>query len=185
MRRRWLIPLIPVLALAIWLVAMQFPRWTVAHAGWFPEEIPGVCAAVAYLRGVGATARSASADARVTAFAAGLAMTSSQPPLASSTPLAIRHVTIGDAWLVTYAYGDPDAAGSLIEIVVFSDDGTPRARVHSAADGVQSCERDLGALARGALVSVPGLAFAAYVSGGMIIGVASLFRRRWIRGRRT
>ncbi|MFN8448133.1 MAG: hypothetical protein U0521_05985 [Anaerolineae bacterium] len=46
MSRRLLILLLPALALVVWLVAAQLPRWTAPVPGWFAPGTPGVCAAV-------------------------------------------------------------------------------------------------------------------------------------------
>lgn len=185
MSRRLLILLLPALALVVWLVAAQLPRWTAPAPGWFAPGTPGVCAAVRSLAlydarrvdsadGLGREAAQANAE-RVAADHYDAA------PLAVSAPLAVE-VSLPGAprrvyLVVTVRLSDvvPEKAA----VIYLDADGEPRALITATDDPAATCDFDVRAALLAAVKAPPLILLIAYV---VLVAGAALVRRA-ARGR--
>ncbi len=184
MLRRLLIALLiaaPALALIVWLVAAQLPRWTAPQPGWFAANTPGVCAAVASLRlyqGVRADASGSSSDAARAAASKIAADYYDASAQAVSNPLAVQAALPGHnrqtVYLVTIGLSDSKAA------VIYLDaaNGNPLALITANDDSAARCKFDVRAALVAAAKSPPVPLLIAY---GLLIIIAFVARLIWTR----
>ncbi len=174
--------LLPALALIIWLVAAQLPRWTAPQAGWFAPDTPGVCAAVESLRvyqaqradptGIGVDAARAAAEQTVEAHY-------DAPALELGEPLAVDAALPGEVrhrYYVIAARLSDTLPRKIAVIYVDADSGAPRDLITATEDAAVSCDFDLREALVAAAKSPPLLLLIAYV---LIAAGALVVRRLW------
>ena len=180
MSRRLLIVLavaLPALALIVWLVLAQLPRWTAPQPGWFAADTPGVCAAVESLKlyqavraepgGIGSEAAKTDAAKVVVDHydASALAVsdaTAFQATLPGSPQRAVYVVTVR----LTDSAPEKDA-------VIYLDvaTGDPLALITAVDDPALNCNFDVRAALVAAAKSPPVLLLIAYfviVAGALV-----------------
>jgi hypothetical protein len=192
-RRLLLILALPPLALILWLVAAQLPRWTAPQPGWFTggEDTPGVCAAVGSLALYGASRGDPSAgiglDAARTSATKVVAEHYDAAALALGDPLAVQAAlpnTERRAYYVVTALLTQDALPKAAVIYLDAATGEPRALITATEDPAVGCAFNLRAALLDALRSPPALALGVYlvvVIGGALLLLAA----RRLRGRRS
>lgn len=182
-RYRWLLTLIPLVALAAWLVAEQLPTWSAPHSGWFSEAMPGRCAAVASLRArQGTLVGQPLADVEPLLQTAQDAIEQSMGGVnwIVGNPLAVRATLDGasrPAWLVT-ARGE--TTGIAPVAVVYLDADTLAVLDVSVGfdDPAASCDFNLRRAVRDAVLSPPFLLIAGYSVLLVVVGVGWLVIKR-------
>lgn len=186
MSRRLLILLLPALALVVWLVAAQLPRWTAPAPGWFARGTPGVCAAVRSLAlydarrvdpadGLGREAAQADAE-RVAADHYDAAPLDVSEPLAVEASLPGAPRSVYSVVTVRLSDAAPEKAA-----VIYLDaaTGEPRALITATDDPAAICDFDVRAALLAAVKSPPLILLVAYVV--LVAGVALV--RRIARGK--
>jgi hypothetical protein len=187
-RYGWLLALIPLVALAAWLVASQLPTWSVPHAGWFPAAMPGRCAAVASLRANSGTIAAVPAlDLEVAQGAAHEAINAAIGGVnwIYSEFTAVRATFGSEARPALLMAARGDSAGIAPAAVVYLDAET--AQVLSVSVGLDdptaSCDFNLRRAVRDAVLSPPFLILAGYTALLAAGGIGWLiFRRRARKG---
>jgi hypothetical protein len=165
--RRWLVLLLlPALALVVWALASQLPRWTAPQPDWFAPNTPAVCAALDSLRLYsaqrgGTDGNIGSGAARSTAEQI-FAQHYDSPAITISEPLAVQAsppgAERGGYYVVTAQFEDAAA-------VMFVDNrsGEARAIITTPLSETVTCDFDTRAALMAAVRSPPVLLFAAYV----------------------
>lgn len=175
-----IIMLIPALALIVWLVAAQLPRWTAPQPNWFSGDPPGVCAAVESLKlyqGVRTDANGISSDEARAAAAHIAADHYGVSAQTVSDPLAVQATLPGQppqtVYLITVGLSDGKAA------VIYLDaaDGKPLALITAVASAAR-CNFDVRAALVAAAKSPPVPLLITYV--GFVV-VALVARLLWTR----
>ena len=180
---------LPALALLVWLVTAQLPRWTAPQPGWFAPETPGVCAAVASLSLAAAVRVNPDANNGKNAALETAAQVINDvygvSTLKISEPLAVQATLPGSerrAYFVVTAQLTADALPKTAVIYVNVDSGEPRTLLTSVDDPALNCGFDVRAALVAALRSTPLILLAVYVlaAGALLAGALVL---RHLRGR--
>lgn len=186
MPRRLLILLLPALALIVWLVAAQLPRWTAPQPDWFAPDTPAVCAAVQSLAlydarrvdpadGIGREAARADAEQMIADYY-------DAPPLAVSASLAVEAALPGGerrAYFVVTARLTDAAPEQAAIIYLDAATGEPGGLITATVDPAATCDFDLRGVLLAGLRSPPLLLLIAY----SLIATGALFARRLARRR--
>ncbi len=176
---------LPPLALMVWLVIAQLPRWTAPGADWFAADTPGVCAAVELLALYGGT-RDAAGGIGSAAAKTDAAQVAAQyydaPALALSDPLAVQAALPGESrralYVVTVKLSDDSPAQAAV-IYLDAANGDPLALITATDDPAADCQFDVKAALIAALKSPPPLLLVAYLVMLAALGLA----RRIAKGR--
>ena len=178
---RALLLILPALALIVWGVAAQLPRWTAPQPNWFAAGTPALCAAVDSLklyqgqRGDGNGIGSAAAEEAAT-----LAIREHYGASASdlSEPLAVQATLPGEArqayYVVTAQLSDAAA-------VIYVDAGSSdtRALITTPADETVNCEFDRRAALVAAVRSPPTILLGVYI----LLTAGALVARRLLQAK--
>lgn len=180
MLTRVVILFIPALALIVWGIAAQLPRWTAPQPNWFAAGTPGVCAAVELLKryealpgespdGIGREA----AQVRAAEIAA---EHYNLPALSISEPLGVylkRESALPPAerlgfYIVTVRF---NAASAVISLD--AESGEARALITTPETEFGNCDFDVRAALVAAARSAPTILLGAYVllaAGALLVG---------------
>ncbi len=180
---RALLLILPALALLVWGVTAQLPRWTAPQPDWFTAGAPGVCAAVDSLRlyqgqrsnpaqGIGRAAAEEAAARAITEH-----YDSPAPTL--SEPLAVQAMLPGTTrqayYVVTAQLDDATAV-----IYIDAESGDTRALITSPEAESITCVFDTRAALVEAVRSPPAILLGAYI----LLTAGALFARRLLQAKR-
>lgn len=167
MSRRWLVLLLtPALALVVWGLTSQLPRWLAPQPTWFAADTPAVCAAVDSLRLYSAQRSEPSGsignDAARSSAEQIFAQHYDSPAITISEPLAVQaslpSAERGGYYVVTAQFDDAAA-------VMFVDarSGEARAVITTPLSESVTCDFDTRAALLDAVKSPPVILLAAYI----------------------
>jgi hypothetical protein len=183
---RALLLILPALALIVWGVGVQLPRWTAPQPDWFAAGTPGVCAAVDSLRlyqgqrsnitgGIGR-------EAAVSAAEQAVAEHYETPALAFSEPLAVLATLPEDDEQQTFYLFTAQLDNATATIYIDADHGDTRALITTPEDETVTCAFDTRAALIEAVRSPPTILLGAYI---LLTAGALLARRlRQAKGKR-
>jgi hypothetical protein len=165
-RRLLVLLLLPALALVVWALASQLPRWTAPQSNWFEPNTPAVCAAVDSLRLYSAQrsepSESFGSDAARSSAEQIFAQHYDSPAITISEPLAVQASLPGTergGYYVVTAQFDDAAAVMLVD----AQTGEARAIITTPLSETVTCDFDTRAALVAGVRSPPVLLFAAYV----------------------
>lgn len=182
--RRPILLILPALALILWGVLAQLPRWTAPYANWFAASTPGVCAAVDSLRLYGGQRSGAEHGTGATAAENGAAQAVTEhydsPAQSMSEALAVEATLPGteraDYYLLTATVTD-----AVSVIYIHAESGEVGTLITAPNDTLVTCAFDSRAALVAAVRSPAALLLGGYVAltaGGLVA------RRLWQANRK-